>query len=172
MNFIEGLVGFLQFFDRGFDDLFFFVPNQLRIFALSLLVLNINKALERRQKKSLSILKYGVTLFFFLYSSLLLIPIDSIMSLSDINWSDFSSIISTVFGFLPYVILIIFIFKLKSNKYVKYFVNYYMLHVYFIIIVWVFKYLYPADVNLLYSVLYVIFLIVFANFTKFSCGVD
>lgn len=99
-----------------------------------------------------------------------MIPLENLNSALNFSF-DYNNpfeILTTVFAILPYIAMVLLGKIIAKNKFVKIFLNYYTMHVYFVIFAFVWNYLYPGTVDLWWACIYAFSSPVISNFIEFK----
>jgi hypothetical protein len=146
------------------ESIFFFAPGILSMFALSILVLDLNRYYDKENTTRAKLSKYFIDALYLIYTFLRMVPLNSLnMSFNYANWQEaFGSIMSI----MPYVCTILFIKLIQKNKYVHFFVNYYSMHVYFIAACLIYNYMNPGTVDLWWALFYATLSPIISNFVE------
>jgi hypothetical protein len=119
----------IQFLNNMFATLFYFAPDILCMFALSIFILDIGKYLEQEDTKKAKILKYIIDGLYLIYVFFRMIPFGSL----SFSYNTLAETISSIMAILPYVAVILLGKILAQYKIVHYLLNYYTMHLYYII---------------------------------------
>jgi hypothetical protein len=140
------------------DEVFFFLNPHLRLFALTILILNIDKVLK---KKKHGLLRLLLHLSYFTYCVLRLIPIAE-FSYIFLNLYDIAFIIT---GLLPYIMIVILGKIIMKTKYLSLFTNFHVLHLLFVITTLISYYFYPDETDIVIAMLFVAILYIWSLLT-------
>lgn len=120
------LIGFEVLVSWLMDVVFFFLPDLLQMFALSILVLDISKILDAHGKDNW---KKFVQILYGLYMLLYIVPFDWESLTATLTLEDLAYKIGLMF---PYICLLLFPVMLKKYTWIGKVINYWTLHAYFI----------------------------------------
>jgi hypothetical protein len=154
----------MDFISVSIQNIFFFAPGILSMFALSILVLDLNRYYDRENTKKATFFKYIIDILYLIYTFFRMIPIDSLnFSFSYTNWQE---VLGSIMSILPYVCTILFIKVIQKNKYVHFFINYYTMHIYFIVACLIYNYMLPNTVDLWWALIYTCGSPIISNFVE------
>lgn len=134
------------------------------MFALSILVLDLNRYYDKQKTKKARIFKYTIDVLYLIYTFFRMIPIES-LSFS-FNYANIQELIASIASIMPYVCTILLIKVIQRNKYVKVFINYYTMHVYFIAACLIYSYFNPNTVDLWWCLIYACGSPIISNFIE------
>lgn len=142
MSFVEILVniinGYLAVWE-WFLSLFFFVNVEiLRLFALSFVILNLNKLFAIRKPS----IKWTISILYGLYCVLKIVPIRNFVIYFDI---------SQIAVVLPYFAMLVLPAILSKTAFGQVYLHYFTICFYYILINSIWLYLIPTDGNLVYT---------------------
>lgn len=154
MSFVEILVNIINGYLAVWEwilSLFFFVNVEiLRLFALSFVILNLNKLFAIRKPGA----KWTISILYGLYCVLKIVPIRNFMIYFDV--SQFVVV-------LPYFALLVLPGILSKTAFGQVYLHYYMICVYYVLINSIWLYLIPNDGNIVYMWIFCVLFIVIAQ---------
>ena len=160
MNITDIISETMYLINNTIDELIYFVPDVLKIFALSLFMIMLNFAILRNPTIKRKIVSIVISLFYGIYCIFRLIPIENFdFSLSIDN---FQEIFVIIISLLPYFCMIFVGKKIKETKIVNFFLNYHMLHLIFMLIAIIWNNFDSESVNLIATFIYAIFTYTFS----------
>ena len=160
MNITDIISETMYLINNTIDELIYFVPDVLKIFALSLFMIMLNFALLKNPTKKRKIISIVIGLFYGIYCIFRLIPIDKFdFSLSIDN---FQEIFVIIMSLLPYFCMIFVGKKIKEVKIVNFFLNYHMLHLLFLLIAITWNNFDSESVSLVATIVFIMFTYTFS----------
>ena len=169
MNFKDIISETMYLINNTINELIYFVPDVLRIMALSLFVIMCNFALKHNKTKKKKIIALILNIFYGLYCILRLIPIDTFDFYISIN--SFQEILVIIMSLLPYFSMLILGKIIKKNKYIQFLTSYHMLHLIFLLIAIIWNYYDAESVSLVATFVYSAFTYTF-SLSNYKSGVN